>query len=659
MTLQSHAVTLEHIVKQGMFFQIPVYQRLYVWGDEQVRTLLDDLWSAYEAKSPLAYLGGILVVPRHQDRTTVEYDLIDGQQRFTTLWLLALSLGRKLKPFLAARRAGEVRPRLGFPIRPDIEKAFKASCIDGQAPAVAHEKIDNALGIIQRFKQSLDEAELAAFSDYVLNNVTVIMTHFPASMDLNKIFELINNRGQQLQHHEILKARLLQHIRNAAERESYAALWEACSYMDDYVERNLRRVTRLDVHALFSAMAAKQDDEALAWSDSVLEALANKFEATREARPLTLDAILAGKALALAEPVEALPDVNQGESKVRSIISFSMLLQHALRIWLHERDEPDIARINDKDLLSLFDAHMLKSRGTSANVKSFLALLWEVRYCFDKHVIKWVPDDAGEEHHQILDIRKRKSESAGDKTYWSLVRDEGDNNEFALLQSMLYHSQQITTHYWLTPLLAYIRANRTGRAHYLKQLKHLDNHLLCGNDSGRPLIERSHDFLDDPFATSSLVDPVSYFTKPLGLKFPHYWFYKLEFVLWSTNALQLSAQQLSQFRMTAKNSIEHISPQTAQRVERFPVSAEVLDTFGNLALVSRGINSEYGNKPFSEKRAHFREHNRERIDSLKMKLIYDQQDWGDDQAATHQRHMVEVLSQYLGLTTTERLAIPA
>lgn len=659
MSLQSHAVTLQHIVKQNMFFQIPVYQRLYVWGDEQVRTLLDDLWSAYEAQRPLAYLGGILVVPRREDRATVEYDLIDGQQRFTTLWLLALSLGHKLKPFLAAKRAGEVRPRLGFPIRPDIEKAFKASCIDGKAPAVAHDKIDNALGIIQRFKQNHDEADLVAFSDFVLNNVTVIMTHLPASMDLNKVFELINNRGQQLQHHEILKSRLLQHIRNAAERERYAALWEACAYMDDYVERNLRRVTRMDVHALFTTAAAKQDDEALAWSDNVLEALANKYGAAREARPLTLDAILNGKALALAEPVEALPEVNQGESKVRSIISFSMLLQHALRIWLHERGDPDIARINDKDLLSLFDAHMLKTSGTNANVKSFLALLWEVRYCFDKHVIKWVPVEDGEDHHQILDLKKRKSDSASGNTYWSLVRDEGGGHEFALLQSMLYHSQQITTHYWLTPLLAYIRANRTGRPQYLKQLKHLDNHLLCGKDNARPLIDRSRDFLDDPFATTSLVDPASYFAKQLGLKFPHYWFYKLEFVLWSTDTLQLSAQQRSQFRMTAKNSIEHISPQTSQRVDRFPVSAKVLDTFGNLALVSRGINSEYGNKPFSEKRAHFREHNRERIDSLKMKLIYDQQSWGDDQAAEHQQHMVDVLSQYLGLTTAEHLAAPA
>lgn len=658
MTIQSHAINLRQIIRQGMFFQIPVYQRLYVWGDEQVRTLLDDLWAAFEDKRPIAYLGSILVVSRRQEGRTVEYDLIDGQQRFTTLWLLALSLGRKLRPFLAAEHTASIRPRLSFPIRPDIERAFKASCVSGQAPSVEHDKIDNALGIMQRFEQERKDAELTAFTHYVLTSVTVVMTQFPASMDLNKIFEVINNRGVQLQHHEILKARLLQHIRSSAERDRYAVLWESCAYMDDYVERNLRRTTKLEVHRLFSTAAARSDGEALAWSSCVLEALADQYEATGEARSFTLDAILAGKTGARAEPAEDLPEVFQRTRKVRSIISFSMLLQHALRIWLHEQGEPDIPRINDKDLLFLFDAHFLKPSCAGAKVKAFIALLWEIRYCFDKHVIKWVEVE-GEEHHLIHDLDKRKSESASGRSSTSLIREESSDHEIALLQSMLYHSQQITTHYWLTPLLAYIWANRTGRASYLQYLKHLDNHLLCSREYTRPLIERSHDFIREPFATSSLIDPATYFTQALGLKFPHYWFYKLEFVLWSTNAARLSPQQRSQFRMTAKNSIEHISPQTAQAVDRHRVSDEALDTFGNLALVSRGINSEYGNKPFDEKRAHFLNHNRERIDSLKMKLIYSQERWGDAQAAQHQQHMIDVFTEYLGLTELKNQTVSA
>ncbi|CAI9912206.1 TPA: hypothetical protein L4F62_006004 [Pseudomonas aeruginosa] len=55
---------------------------------------------------------------------------------------------------------------------------------------------------------------------------------------------------------------------------------------------------------------------------------------------------------------------------------------------------------------------------------------------------------------------------------------------------------------------------------------------------------------------------------------------------------------------------------------RHRVPDETLDTFGNWALVLCGINSEYGNKPFDEKCAHFLNHNRKCIDSLKMKFIY-------------------------------------
>ncbi len=651
MTIQSYDITLQQIVKQGMFFRIPVYQRLYVWSDEQVRTLLDDLWAAFEDQRSIAYLGGILVVTRHQDRSTVEYDLIDGQQRFTTLWLLALSLGQELKPFLAGEHDDGLRPRLGFPIRPDIEKAFKASCASGKAPSIEHDKIDTALGIIQRFKHEREEARLTAFTEYVLNKVTVVMTHFPATMDLNKIFEVINNRGVQLQQHEILKARLLQHINNSAERERYAALWESCAYMDDYVERNLRSIARFDVHPLFSNPAALRDNEQLAWSDCVLEALSDKYSANRNSSSLSLGDILAGRTRALPEQGSEPPEVFQGTRKVRSIITFSMLLQHALRIWLNEQGEPDIPRINDKDLLSLFDTHFLKAPCGGAKAKKFIALLWEVRYCFDKHVIKWVEVD-GEEHHLIHDLRKRPSEAASGRTYTTLVREEASDHAFALLQSMLYHSQQITTQYWLTPLLAYIRANRTDRASYLRQLKHFDNHLLCNNDP-RPLIERSHVFLKDASAVLPLINPAEALSKASGLSFAHYWFYKLEYVLWSTNAARLNAQQRAQFRMTAKNSIEHISPQTAQDVDLDTVSSEVLDTFGNLALVSRGINSEYGNKPFNEKRKHFENRNRERIDSLKMKLIYAHKRWGDAQARQHQQDMIDLLSEYLDQANAE------
>lgn len=648
MSINSRTISLKEISAQGIYFQIPVYQRLYVWGVEQVKTLLDDLRSAWQDNHPIAYLGGILVVERRRDTATVEYDLIDGQQRFTTLWLLALAFREELAPFLATQHGGEVRLRLGFPIRADIEKAFRKSYVAGKDPSVTEDGISSALAEIDGFRATFAKKDLQAFTRYLFDKVTVVMTDFPPAMDLNKMFEVINNRGMQLQHHDILKARLLHLIPEALERDRYAALWESCAYMDDYVERNLRRISGIKPLDLFDNSSARKDQESLARAVHVLKVLKAGYKAKDQAPSTSLISILRSKANVAAVKKNELDEESEQELKVRSIVSFSMLLQHTLRIWLHEASRPDLPRVQDKDLLALFDAHFFGRKASRESVLSFIELLWEVRYVFDKHVIKWVSVD-GEDHphHLIQEMSKKKSKSSSDNEYMSLIREQGGMTEFALLQSMLYHSQQITTHYWLTPLLAHMRKARKSRQEYLSYLKHLDNHLHCTTDP-RPLVEKSRFFLENPDGKLPLVDVASYFSENRGVRYPHYWFYKLEFVLWSTNGAGLSQLHRASFRITAKNSVEHISPQNPDVHDDNPVSDEVLDSFGNLALVSRGINSEYGNMTFRRKQLKFVESNRQRIDSLKLKVIYEHKAWGDVAAKAHQLAMVGLLSEYMG-----------
>lgn len=86
-----------------------------------------------------------------------------------------------------------------------------------------------------------------------------MLTEVDAETDLNKLFELINNRGVQLQHHEILKARLLHLLLGDSNSDAYASLWDACAEMDDYVERNLRAITGKPVAAPFMSRSASSD----------------------------------------------------------------------------------------------------------------------------------------------------------------------------------------------------------------------------------------------------------------------------------------------------------------------------------------------------------------------------------------------------------------
>ena len=102
-----------------------------------------------------------------------------------------------------------------------------------------------------------------------------------------------------------------------------------------------------------------------------------------------------------------------------------------------------------------------------------------------------------------------------------------------------------------------------------------------------------------------------------------------------------------EFRFTAKNSVEHISPQTPQKVDEDVVKDhDILNSFGNLSLVSRSINSEYSNMPYLVKRQKFITNNAKKLDSLKMDLIYEHEHWNDDKAIEHQEKMLAYMDEY-------------
>ncbi len=60
MSYDSQLISLAEIVEkeEAWTFNVPIYQRLYVWGSDQVKTLLDDLVNAYERDEDLFFLGG-------------------------------------------------------------------------------------------------------------------------------------------------------------------------------------------------------------------------------------------------------------------------------------------------------------------------------------------------------------------------------------------------------------------------------------------------------------------------------------------------------------------------------------------------------------------------------------------------------------------------
>jgi hypothetical protein len=129
-----------------------------------------------------------------------------------------------------------------------------------------------------------------------------------------------------------------------------------------------------------------------------------------------------------------------------------------------------------------------------------------------------------------------------------------------------------------------------------------------------------------------------------GVGFPHYWFYKLDFVLWHHLKTKKEDKRWQTFRFTAKNSVEHVSPQTPRQEDSNVVPADLLNDFGNLALVSRSINSEASNKPFVVKQKEFSI--KQKFDSLKSALIYENEKWNEALCDAHREEMKAHMQSY-------------
>ena len=104
------------------WYRIPEYQRPYVWGDDQVGELLEDVRRARESNPQAQYFLGSMVLQKNRRQTDAtsyeEYDLLDGQQRLTTLFLITAVI-RDLTPASNGARKKTCQDSLDQMANPD------------------------------------------------------------------------------------------------------------------------------------------------------------------------------------------------------------------------------------------------------------------------------------------------------------------------------------------------------------------------------------------------------------------------------------------------------------------------------------------------------------------------------------------------------------
>ena len=686
----SNNITLCDIVEKNICFNIPIYQRLYVWKELQVNKLLEDIFEAYSRNEDNYYLGGVVTYSNGE-----KCDLIDGQQRFTTLWLICMVISslepnvcNEMKKFCGNKQ----ELRIQFAIRPQIteflmgrlEKATSGDKNINQVSDVTN--MIDAIGNIETFCQNDKRKEkLVGFASFIMKNVILVRTEIPEETDLNKLFELINGRGQQLSQTDILKSHILNLIREETDKNEdllirYGQIWNACADMNEYVEHNIQ-----------------QEDPSLTWKDrliydkktdsdeeGVIADFCNDFFDKYIQNPVKDDSIDQQESLFNIVKNALVEEVNKDNNvdghthttingrEIRSIVSFQMLLLYTLRIFLiekklrlyGEKERYDIDFFNEKKLLKIFGP-AVKQMKQDKSAHDFIKLLWMVRVLFDKNVVKWVKEDG--ETDDVLTLRALRISTDKRTGNIRVLRDSansGNNSitEMTQLQSILYFSQPRIYELWICPFL-YYSLTEDDPSDLLKYLKQLDNVLLCLRyENGQDMLWRTYNVMINGLGNYKGEEFYDYFCQLAeqedGCNFSHYIFYKMEFILWWNNKRKSTYPYWNTYRLTSKNSVEHINPQTP-KFNKSQIS--YLNSFGNLVLVSREVNSSYSNKSFQEKKAQFidKRDNGHQIDSLKSDVIYSTKvkEWGDDECKKHLQDMKDIAKEYFTSTTEDYLAI--
>ncbi|WP_231490333.1 DUF262 domain-containing protein [Pedobacter sp. Leaf170] len=619
-------------------FLIPTYQRPYVWGVEQIEKLLSDAQEAFLKDPGTPYfIGTVLTEKRAQT-----YELIDGQQRFTTLWMVAavfhgmdiqsdirafLKLGKALRIDFEIRK--EVRDYFELLAEFPVEAAIKYSSADLKSrPYLEH--ITAGLSTIRSRIEELQGIglNLPAFGNFLLDQLIMVENIAPDQVDLNKLFATINSSGIQLEQSDILKSKLLSKL---SQKVLYSKIWEACENMGDYFERNVRKIF---IHSNWAGIHKSQ----FATFDPQRFLLSSEDDIQQTVEKTTISAIFYGQ-YTVEISVASAEEKQHTLGFCRSVISFSQLLIHTYRIHLFRQNRRDFAPVfHPSKLIEIFEA---LCAAPQEEIKQFFALLWEIRFILDKYVIKWTADlDTKDEYLELSRVSKNEKNS--------FTRNIMDKSAQQMLQSVLYFTGDYLRQYWLTPLLhhlAKLPQDRTGPSSFevLTILEKIDNQISLTNLTGKEVSFLLLSSLDGELKFDS-----SYLKRPMGTGFYRYWFQKTEYVLWKVFK-DRNDERFKKFRISSKNSIEHAFPQRPE--DRLPMDKQYLDSFGNLVLLSVRQNSEYGRKQVNVKRAEFE--GKRQFDSLKSYEIFASypagEQWNEQRIIDHRDKMIALLDlHYLG-----------
>lgn len=589
-------------------FRIPIYQRLFEWEDEQLLGLLGDMKVYFENKNieeNTPYYLGMMTVSSNEEGIA---DLVDGQQRFTTMMLLGIAMrnvcGSEWKNFAT-------KDRLSFIAREDdklylqwLMGNYKDSIetVSKDIPVPVNLKMQHALKVIEDFLKGLGEGK-DTYCNNVYRRLTFFVAELPAGykkspQKLNKYFEAMNSAGRSLEQHEKIKVELLKNCPDGYDKSVFNNIWNEVERMD-------KRILCVEEYG-GTAYQIDAEIEKVCQTEKFTDYAVERQE--YQDYGMKIEYIL---------PSEEEPKEQRERKDVGSVIDFQELLILALNFTLNQESPLDKYKLEDafKNLLTKSD-----------KIPLFYRNLYLVRLLLDRYVIRVEKEDGRNAYRLRLTDEETITE---------------DERRLIQYQSMLYVSTP--AHKWLVP--------------YLKWLENLEANVRKGLTAST-LLDKLKEIDNNQIHKESdlkLVDDMVY---DKGIE--RYWFWRLDYYLWERrkekdengtyrffNVKEQNVVDAYVFR--ANRSIEHLHPQNQTNNEKW--DEKDVNSFGNLAMISASFNSQQSNKSVEEKFGRIKNQLKSKeLESLKMYKMYltageTDSGWTTERKNMHQEEMYQILKE--------------
>lgn len=661
MSKEITAFTIEEIFKSGKYV-IPIYQRNYAWKEGQIVQLLHDIYdfsiNAYTQK----YYIGTLVVYERKSEKEIYYETIDGQQRLTTINILyavlknEYGLEEQLHHFQSIILDFENRilssNALNFAFKGSFDTTIKYNTTVEDAYKIIKKELKSLFGNNQKTKFN-------SFIDYINKNVVLLRVKVPEETDLNHYFEVMNNRGEQLEKHEILKSLLLSYldkIRDPVDRDEskllFNTIWEGCAQMERYIQYSFEKDQRANIFGdkwdKLNVLSFEDLRSKIQFGKEIPDFNENIMES--ELDGISIDDIISDNKYrtTVSEGSVETPE------RFNTIINFQNFLLHCLLILTKHRD----ATLDDKKLITNFEFLKKCSEAERISfVKDYAFNILKTKFLLDQYVIKreYINNREGWSLKRLY----RYSEKSQSYIY-TFGKDDGDGTESRdiILLLTMFHTVAPNMMYkhWLNASLKYLNQKYTvtdgiDLDDYKCFLELFAKELVFR----RFLVDEQIDYYDliysekkgDIHLDNINWEKLCYKNIENNLVFNYIDYLLIKKYLNDKDEVIGIRSFLRNFEFTFRSSVEHYYPQNPK--EGFDkLDEKYLHSIGNLTLISHSKNSAMNNYMPKAKREHYKDGTV--ADSVKQYLMFNKyadRSWGIDEIKDHRKKIIELLKDQI------------